>query len=995
MNGNDASVAMPQSVADVEELVKRLYKPGSPKVISTINDKLLKLQHSTEGWNLADALMSSNDQNVRFFAANTFTVKLNNEGSNLDAEAAQTIRKRLTSWLAHAVSQHNSAMVVRKLCATLVTYYIRLSFLWDRPICTIAHTLHTGNEDADHLPGIDSTLPRLNQYQVVALLWFSATLADEVSRLDSNTASHSKVHNAMEVNVQDASRIMGAALKAPDFKVNGEGLRCFLTWVNYAQPVWPRNLKALQHLRELVEPATRSLVTQEVQNDALEVFRDILESYTSFFQPDHMRLIGRIVREHVQPVLQQALHDQIPEVLPYGQMVIAYGVANVEEVAERLDASEHAVTIVNLHFDILRAPGYPGDDDELSIMSIEFWNTYVEYVNDTVFSQDPGQPEPTWLPSAKAILLQLMEILWAKMVTPPGNVANNWTDDESDGFKEFRLDTTDLILSMYVCLGKEMLQKLVALALQSLENKQWRPLEAGLFCLNALADNVLEEQAGEDTLAAVFGSSLFREMGDFSQTIPSQARRTAIDILGSYGNYIERHVEYLADAVRFLFASLEMGLLANTAAKSIAALCSACRSSLTGELDGFLQQYQSFLAGPTNDPYTKEKVIGGIACIVQALKPESAKVAPLLSLIGNIERDVQQAKDNAASNREMCAVMGVAALSCLAAIGTSLQVPDDVTIDLYDDDEPAQGQRNYWEGEEAEVVQHRIMGCFSVLQVLGNDGDAIEAACQVLKSGFAESEPGPFVLPPSVTVSFLQQCTIQTPQVESVLSTACILITQHSKPTSKRIPEEIRAICQQVAHFVDQLQRPNRDPGIAHGCIEVLTRLFPHYMYLLLEHNSALAEQLSAILDFTLQAIDGQDPFPKRSAAELWAKLIKPPNVSMSDDARHRLAQVISAYGPQLSLTLVRQIGGFASRSELDYICEPLKALVVNQAASRGWLEAAVLNKAFVTESGSVGDTEKRRFLLQIFGLRGEMRKTKEVVKEFWAACRGTVVSFS
>jgi hypothetical protein len=58
-----------------------MYKPGSGQLISSINDQLLRLQASSEGWQLADALLSSNDANVRFFAANTFAVKLNNDGS--------------------------------------------------------------------------------------------------------------------------------------------------------------------------------------------------------------------------------------------------------------------------------------------------------------------------------------------------------------------------------------------------------------------------------------------------------------------------------------------------------------------------------------------------------------------------------------------------------------------------------------------------------------------------------------------------------------------------------------------------------------------------------------------------------------------------------------------------------------------------------------------------------------------------------------------------
>ena len=86
MNGTGQSVAAPQNIEDVELLVKRLYKPGSPRTIIEINNHLQQLQASGEGWQIADALMGSTDPNVRFFAALTFTVKLNNDGSVRDPE---------------------------------------------------------------------------------------------------------------------------------------------------------------------------------------------------------------------------------------------------------------------------------------------------------------------------------------------------------------------------------------------------------------------------------------------------------------------------------------------------------------------------------------------------------------------------------------------------------------------------------------------------------------------------------------------------------------------------------------------------------------------------------------------------------------------------------------------------------------------------------------------------------------------------------------------
>ena len=905
------------------------------------------------------------------------------------------MRSRLISWLVRSSHEGETPLVLRKLCSTLTTYFIRSPQLWYAPLGTVVASLAANEVVATAPEQLATVAAALNESQIVLSLWFASTLADEVSRLDANTQAHNQVHVEMEAIVGHVALLIRIALAHNSLSVQIECLKAFLTWVNYAQPIWPKCPEPLQHLRDLVESTSHLLLNPELRRDALDVFRDILESYTSFFLPQHMKLLGAIIAEHVQPTLLQALQDRDPEALPYGQMVSAFGVANVQDIVEHLDTDAYASTIIKLHFDILRASGYPGDEDELSIMSIEFWNTYVEYVNDMVFSADSTDPPKEWIPNAKAVLTQLVGLLWAKMCTPPGDVAKDWTDAENEGFKDFRVDATDLMLSTFLFLGKEMLQQLVSLTLTSLEGKQWRSMEAALFCLNALADNIMEDQASEETLAQVFSSSLFRELGDFNQTIPSQVRRTAIDVLGSYGQFIERHAEFLPDTIRFLFASLETGLLATTAAKAISALCSSCRVSLTGELGGFLQQYQRFLNGSTSDHYTKEKVIGAIAAIIQALKPESEKVPPLLALIETVEKEVQLAKEYAASgDMGMTEVLGVTALECLASLGNNLQVPDDVPVDIYEDEGQSASQASFWQGNEGQVVQQRIMGCFSVLQVLAHHGAAIEAACQVLRSGFAESEPGPFVLPPSATVSFLQQCSISTPQLESVLQTTCVLITQHAKRDSQKIPEQVRAIAEQVFNFVQQLGSPGQDPGVAQGCIDVMSRMVPSYNDLLVEDGSALAQQLPSVLEFLIRSIAGNDIFPKRSAAEFWGRFIKTATASASEDTRQRVSQVIAAYGPQLSLTLMCQIGGQGQRSDLDVLCEPLKALVTSQAAAKGWLEAALTSEAFDAVTDRVGDAEKRRFLQQLISLRGD-KKTKDIAREFYAACRGTVVSFS
>lgn len=57
--------------------MKKLYLPGPPAQIARIQESLQALQRSEDGWKLADALLASSDNKVRFFGALTFTVKLN------------------------------------------------------------------------------------------------------------------------------------------------------------------------------------------------------------------------------------------------------------------------------------------------------------------------------------------------------------------------------------------------------------------------------------------------------------------------------------------------------------------------------------------------------------------------------------------------------------------------------------------------------------------------------------------------------------------------------------------------------------------------------------------------------------------------------------------------------------------------------------------------------------------------------------------------------
>jgi len=70
--------------------------------------------------------------------------------------------------------------------------------------------------------------------------------------------------------------------------------------------------------------------------------------------------------------------------------------------------------------------------------------------------------------------------------------------------------------------------------------------------------------------------------------------------------------------------------------------------------------------------------------------------------------------------------------------------------------------------------------------------------------------------------------------------------------------------------------------------------------------------------------------------------------------------------GPLIAQSLMRNVGGDASRSQLDKLSEPLKRLVVQHVQAKTWLEQALQDVEF--PSRLVSTEDKSVFLKKIIG---------------------------
>lgn len=570
----------------------------------------------------------------------------------------------------------------------------------------------------------------------------------------------------------------------------------------YSQRVFVSSEMEIDILTSLTQPAMHCFADKDMLETTAELFIEVLSNFPAFLKSDdYISLTSLIHSQWAQDRLDLLKGGDFSfESLQFGRFLLAFGDAIVPELVRTPDSVRSTHTLLMLH-ELLKCEGVAVAEDDICSMAVEFWTTFVEFILDSLFA-DGDDARPVWMRAAREHIAQALQECWEKIRIPDLEITVAWDSDVRKGFKDFRKDVADLVQSSYSILGTQIFGKFVDMALISLEHLGWEALEASLFYVNALSDSIGEGQAEDADLKRLFESAIFTAcLGPDSDQL-GKPRQTLVSLLGHYASFFERHTEYLPAALRFLFQCLDAAPLVMNASKSIASLCSSCRRPLTSELNAFIQHYEAFLSAESVDSTVKDKVLGAIACILQALPSDQEKAVHLQRLLVFVQRDVyaclvQVTRQDLAEAEEA----GTIALRSLCSIGKGMQDLNDAPIEL-DSETP---RTTFWDQGEGAQVQTQILRLVEqVFEAMPHNSAIVEAACAVFRTGFTEVTPGPFVFSPQITTQFLLRSSVQSPQLGLVLTTACALISSHSGEFSVRIDSEANALLRHVVNYVHE-----------------------------------------------------------------------------------------------------------------------------------------------------------------------------------------------
>lgn len=934
----------------------------------------------------------------------------------------------------------------------MATYFIQSPVPWTQTVRQIICSLHAGDVVSHDMlgtyPDTSQIISGLSGLKLFMAVRFCRVLAEDVQNSSVLGPQYYHLDNIFKSNTTDSAILMTYVLSTSTLlstEIRVEAVNCFSAWVTYSFAHWTTDPVALQLLQNLTPMALEHLLHNEesVRDPTVEFFVNTLEYRSKFLQKEQLESLSLLVRRTIGPqCLLQSSNFLDPTIVAFSKLITAYGKLAVKDlISDRNEESSQEIIgqsmstrhpyrqtnlILDLFQQLLRAPGYPAEDDQVILNVTEFWIEFAEQIADTVM--DLSEDETLFLAAIRNDLMQAVQTYIPKLQAPPLAEMSEWDEDNVDHWQFFRDNISDFFDQVNNVPETHLLSNMVVLATSVLPTRQWLHLEAIIFSINCISDSIALSDENIQALSALIGSSLFSDISSNSADVPNKLKRAAMTFVDRYSSFIKKHPHFLPPVLTFLFTILgstpaDRVKLAEASAKSLEQLCSSCRKSLTPHLDELLQQCPQALSGPSANSYQKEKIMAALASIIQALPTEEAKAAPLISLIEVIENDLNTAIATLNNgNVEDSEVLGTSALQCLASIGKGIQALTNDVIDVDSDDEEGNDDSasagHFWTSQAGVEIQNRIVQCINIVEYLHNPGDAMDAACAILRAGLKETKPGPFVFPPSATVAFISKAQISTPRIEAIIGTACSFVSNCSRKSAPHMFDEMSAVYQRVALVMQQLGDPANDPQLAQLCIDFMQRLLVSYIDVLLSPSD---DEIAASLQFVINCMVGNAPMLKRNACNFFVSLsfvliftrvmfslrtltlirakqetllgLANPRTSHSLPAcRVPPRSVLSAFAAPLSRALIFNIGGLAQRSEIESLCKPLRALVFSQPGlAKQHLEEALLDANF--PSTNVGEKEKKVFVAKVLGLRGG-RQTVIVVKEFWALCKGTVTSF-
>ena len=553
---------------------------------------------------------------------------------------------------------------------------------------------------------------------------------------------------------------------------------------------------------------------------------------------------------------------------------------------------------------------------------------------------------------------------------------------------EFQSRVSDFIQLSYDEHGGPVFEDIVSRVIDCLDRYEttspelYVNIDPLLYFVVGLAETIADHEGEDHELQRLFIKLLESGMFDSSlSTTPPSVRQRLLLVVGDYSDFFARHEEFIPMAFKGIASSVEDPMSTAAAANATFRLCDSGREVLIAHMNELLDFSMRIFRSNNSNFLARKSSVSAVTCIAQAYARRENDLTPLSTVLQLVESDIFGRLEKAViqESRENC---GKEAMVVLWSMSRAAQDPDDTELAGLE----LLQQQKLWSSTEGFGFQQKILNLIKVaIDINCFDDELILKACNVFKPGFQERNPGPFVFLPGFIIDFILALPPAHPRPDYVIRLGNSLVlanSSHGNPINHQVDSLLSFVCSKIKQLNNV--RDNTDTSLA--SLEFLTGVLKAYADNLVRRSS---NELQILMDFTLRCFECPEAYLRAGTADFWTSFIK--FSGQTSNAQPMIDQIVLDVGPTLTKLLIDCFAGNASRSELDKLVLPFREIVYRQPQAKSWIESALLDTRFPSQRAS--EKDKRFFSQQVHMLRGSA-KTKNVVREFWAICRGTPIGY-
>jgi hypothetical protein len=276
------------------------------------------------------------------------------------------------------------------------------------------------------------------------------------------------------------------------------------------------------------------------------------------------------------------------------KLVLSFGENQLNTLFEGLLYADQRIKdllieLLQLIISLSSIPGSFPVDEESSDLTFVFWYT----LQDTLLGIDQKATQLQQL--FRPIFVNLLEIFVTKLQIPT-NYDTEWTDEEKERHRCYRIDIGDTMVYMISLIGDCMLDFLMKRLVDSVtnDNNNWQRQESLIYMLQSVVSELNEstntnESFINDTYLVTFIDYLPRIKYSNKHILS-----TTLLAVGSLGSWFERNVNHLPNAISICLLGLKTETVTQSASFALKDIISDC--DLAGYSDQIITTCEECLA---------------------------------------------------------------------------------------------------------------------------------------------------------------------------------------------------------------------------------------------------------------------------------------------------------------------------------------------------------------------------------------------------------------